>query len=173
MASGVYKIVSPTGRIYIGQTNNIKRRIIEHRYNSKRLNTKLYSSIKKYGLDNHNISMIFYSDVQHERDAMEMFYISYYKSIDLGLNHMISDTPCGAMKGKKHTKEVVDGIKKRMKGVKPTWAIEKKKVKIYSQTEDMYFESTKKCSEYFNVSQPLISMMINGKRENRYNLKRA
>ena len=41
--SGIYKITSPSGKIYIGQSSNIERRMIEHKYRSKTKNLKLYS----------------------------------------------------------------------------------------------------------------------------------
>jgi group I intron endonuclease len=55
---GIYKIISPTGKIYIGQSVNI-----ENRWKSyKRLNCKgqikLYNSLKKYGSDNHIFEVI-------------------------------------------------------------------------------------------------------------------
>lgn len=55
---GIYKITSPSGRIYIGQSEDINRRF--HQY--KKLNCKkqwlLYKSFVKYGVDNHIFEII-------------------------------------------------------------------------------------------------------------------
>lgn len=168
--AGVYKLKSPSGKIYIGQSNNIDRRLIEHKYNGTKKTTKLYSSIKKYGIKKHRLEILFLSDVQGERDQMEMFFISYFNAIKNGLNHMITDSPVGGFTGKKHTKEVVDGIKKRMKNVKPNWAIEKVKRKVYCEQLDVVFLSGADCAKSLGVSQPLVSMMLNNKRENKFKL---
>ena len=48
----IYKLTSPNGKIYIGQTNNLDGRLAEHKSNSKWRKTKLYNSIRKYGWDN-------------------------------------------------------------------------------------------------------------------------
>ena len=45
--SGIYKITSPTGKIYIGQSSNIKRRMVEHIYRAKTSNCK---RINKFGI---------------------------------------------------------------------------------------------------------------------------
>lgn len=168
--SGIYKITNPNGKIYIGQSSNINRRMIEHKYRSKTKNLKLYSSIRKYGFDNHKIEILFLSDNAYQKNKMESIFIRFYDSINSGLNHMDTFTYIGGFTNKKHTAENVQKIKDRMSGVKPTWAIEKTKVKVYSKSLDKTFDSTKECAQYFNVSQSLISMMINGKRENKYNL---
>jgi len=47
----IYKITSPSGKSYIGQTNNMKRRITKHK--SRSSTCRLVSSaIQKYGWDN-------------------------------------------------------------------------------------------------------------------------
>jgi hypothetical protein len=53
---GIYKITSPSNKIYIGQSNNI---LYRWKYCYKKLNCKsqrhLYNSLMKYGFDNHVI----------------------------------------------------------------------------------------------------------------------
>ena len=55
---GIYKITSPNGRIYVGQSKNIEKRIKCY----KSLNCKgqklLYRSLLKYGVDKHKFEII-------------------------------------------------------------------------------------------------------------------
>lgn len=56
---GIYKITNPKGAIYIGQKLAILK--IENTIIQKRIATnqpKLYSSIEKYGFDNHKFEII-------------------------------------------------------------------------------------------------------------------
>ncbi|MBE2228230.1 MAG: GIY-YIG nuclease family protein [Ignavibacteria bacterium] len=48
----LYKLKSPSGGVYIGQTNNFKRRMIDHKCDSSHLDTPLYRSIRKHGWEN-------------------------------------------------------------------------------------------------------------------------
>ena len=83
---GIYKITNPKGKIYIGQSSNIERRMIEHKYRSKTKNLKLYSSLRKYGIDNHKIDILFLSKDKYEKDRMESIYIKYEQIKKLGGN---------------------------------------------------------------------------------------
>ncbi len=81
---GVYKITSPSGKIYIGQSWDIKSRWIAHKGIKPRGCPIVNNSILKYGADNH----IF--DILHELpkditqdvlDIYEIFYIDHYKGL--------------------------------------------------------------------------------------------
>ena len=60
---GIYKITSPSSKIYIGQTNNFKKRF--EVYKNKRCfsQPRLYSSFLKYGVENHKIEIIEKCDI--------------------------------------------------------------------------------------------------------------
>lgn len=56
---GIYRIINPNGKIYIGQSIDIDKR----QYNYKNLNKggigpKLYNSLKKYGWENHIFEIV-------------------------------------------------------------------------------------------------------------------
>jgi hypothetical protein len=51
----IYKITSPTGRVYIGKTSNIRERFKQHRAEDKHL-PFLYDSIKKYGASAYDLN---------------------------------------------------------------------------------------------------------------------
>lgn len=54
----VYKITSPTGRIYIGQTRNLKNRMSKYRHLDCKSQPKLYNSFKRHGVQNHRIDIL-------------------------------------------------------------------------------------------------------------------
>ena len=55
---GIYKIISPNGRIYIGQSINIYERWVHHKIRNDERHTKLNRSFNKYGVDNHTFEII-------------------------------------------------------------------------------------------------------------------
>lgn len=57
---GIYKIISPSGKIYIGQSSNIDGRWEQYeKYPSSYIGqTRLYNSIKKYGYENHKLEIV-------------------------------------------------------------------------------------------------------------------
>jgi len=62
---GIYKITSPSGKVYVGKSKNIKSRF--YNYNKNILNAKnqrrLYNSFKKYGIEKHDFEIIEYCEV--------------------------------------------------------------------------------------------------------------
>lgn len=45
----IYKLTSPSGKIYIGQTSNISRRFSQHKMNNNSKFSLIKKSIDKYG----------------------------------------------------------------------------------------------------------------------------
>lgn len=85
---GIYKITSPSGRIYIGQTVNIYSRIHNYEKLESKVKgqTRLYNSLLKYGFDNHKFEFI---EECNEKDLnyWERYYQDKYNVIGKnGLN---------------------------------------------------------------------------------------
>jgi hypothetical protein len=80
---GVYKITSPTGKIYIGQSVDIKKRWKD---NYKTLNckgqTRLYNSLKKYGPENHKFEIIEECEVENLIQR-ETYWKLFYKVLEI------------------------------------------------------------------------------------------
>lgn len=55
---GIYKITSPSGKIYIGQTTNFIKRKNYYKNGAKQYQVRIYNSLQKYGYDAHTIEFI-------------------------------------------------------------------------------------------------------------------
>lgn len=80
---GIYKITSPSGRVYIGQSWNIPKRFAKYKGGHSHRQRKLHASLSKYGPSAHLFETvaIFRPDVtQSELDHHEQFYMNLYRS---------------------------------------------------------------------------------------------
>lgn len=81
---GIYKITSPSGKIYIGQSTNIYVRFSNYKSVSPiKAQRKLYNSFLKHGVENHIFEIIY--ELPHDVDATiltnyEQFYIDQYNA---------------------------------------------------------------------------------------------
>lgn len=84
---GIYKITSPSGKIYIGQSIDIENRQKMYRLMHCKYQTKIYNSIKKYGWENHFFEII-HECSQEELNELEKYYINLFNTFnnDIGLN---------------------------------------------------------------------------------------
>lgn len=79
----IYKITSPSGRTYIGQALNARRRFLDYKSKLARSQPALNNSFKKYGWDSHCFEIIHElpSDVtQDVLNKYECLYMDLYKS---------------------------------------------------------------------------------------------
>ena len=86
---GIYKITSPTGRIYIGQSIDIYQRWKRYKQLGCKEQQRLYNSIKKHGFENHTTEIICECERQELNDK-EKYYVDLYQSFNTkhGLNLM-------------------------------------------------------------------------------------
>jgi predicted GIY-YIG superfamily endonuclease len=82
---GIYKITNPKGKIYIGSSVNINRRLDNYKYNQCPQQPKIYNSIKKYGWGQHVFEII-EECIKDELIIKEKYWINSYNSIKEGLN---------------------------------------------------------------------------------------
>ena len=90
--TGIYKITSPTGRVYIGQAVDLKRRITEYN-NSDRVKRqhKLKNSFDKYGREAHIIEIIEECLIT-DLNKRERYWQDFYNVIVEGLNCVLTQT---------------------------------------------------------------------------------
>lgn len=153
---GIYKITSPTGKIYIGQSKDIYKRINYYKNYRCKGQLILYGSLCKYGWNTHNFEIICECDI-NELNDLEKYYIKKYDTFntEFGMNltsggehHKLSDKSIdkirnihlgrkcsiitklkmsNAHKGKKHTKEHNINQGNSLRGIKRS---EETKLKI-------------------------------------------
>ena len=113
--SVIYKITSPTNRIYIGQSWDFEERISYYRTLNCKGQTKVYNSLNKYGYSNHKIDILeqFYDISQEQLDSREVYWWKHY--IDLGFDMLNIREPG---KGGRLAETTKIKISKKLKGRK-------------------------------------------------------
>lgn len=102
--TGIYKITSPTGAIYIGQTRDFNKRKSTHK-NSKLDQRDITVSFQEYGFENHLFEMLHempFDVLESELMQYETFFIKQYKEAGFRLLNMNDG---GGGYGYKHTEE--------------------------------------------------------------------
>ena len=88
---GIYKIISPSNRIYIGQSIKIEDRIKSYKNLKCKEQPKLYKSLLKYGFENHKIEILIECN-ESKLNELERHYQEEYDSIENGLNCIYTKT---------------------------------------------------------------------------------
>lgn len=88
---GIYKITNPKGKIYIGQSQNIEKRILTYKKLACKDQPKIYYSLQKYGAENHLFEIIEECNLD-ELNKKERYYQQIYNCIGKnGLNCKITN----------------------------------------------------------------------------------
>jgi group I intron endonuclease len=89
---GVYKITSPSGKIYIGQSICIKGRWKQHHRDRNRFKMPLYRSFQKYDYFNHLFEVI-EECLFEELNIRERYWQDFYDAVGVnGLNCLLTST---------------------------------------------------------------------------------
>ncbi len=72
----IYKITNPHGKIYIGQTVNLKIRLRVYERLAMPNQKKLFNSVKKYGWENHTVEILSIVSAENS-DSEEIKMISF------------------------------------------------------------------------------------------------
>lgn len=140
--AGIYKITSPSGRVYIGQSKDIDHRFYRYRTYQCKKQPRLYYSLMKYGSGSHTFEIVylFPPDVTRDiTDNYEQFVIAQFKEAGTALLNMneggltnkelspetrkkLSESATGKKYwlGRKHTEEAKNKIRLANTGVKFT-----------------------------------------------------
>lgn len=89
---GIYKITSPSGKIYIGQTTNFTKRKNYYKNGAKPYQVRIHNSLQKYGYDAHTIEFIEECLVENLNER-ERYWQDFYDVIgENGLNCRLTET---------------------------------------------------------------------------------
>jgi group I intron endonuclease len=113
----IYKITSPSGKVYIGRTNDFDTRMSQHKHGAytRKLKTSLYRAIRKYGWDNFTKEIICEVEADKAR-VLEEELIRAYNSVYKGYNDTYEGGGGDIWKDRKDTPEFAEFID-RMKTV--------------------------------------------------------
>jgi group I intron endonuclease len=121
----IYKILSPTGRIYIGKTTRLKDRISYYRNNNKGGQKILDSSIEKYGWDQHMFEIITEAPID-QLSELEIKYIKEFDSFHYDNPNGMNLTKGGeGLSGRKHSRETIELMIAKRTGTKRSDATKK------------------------------------------------
>jgi hypothetical protein len=128
---GIYKITSPTNRVYIGQSNDIRRRILtylEPKGGSSQV--RLKASFNKHGIDLHNL-IILEECEESLLNERERYWQEYYNVLSKsGLNCKMTTTLDKSGKLSDETKKLIGS---KTKGTTKTCQSTMKKVYQYAK----------------------------------------
>lgn len=181
---GIYKITSPSNKVYIGQSIDIYKRFNQYKSISQTKKQKrLHHSFKKHGIYNHIFEVLEECsiDLLNER---ERYYQDFYNVLEFGLNCLLTDTN-GSIKV--YSKETIEKIRQgnigkkipkdvrirtsetmKLKGIKPKYKMigfdNHKSIKIRCFniiTNQELVMNLSQSTKYFNVDRELISNRLN------------
>jgi len=148
---GIYKITSPTDKIYIGQSVDIKSRKGQYMCLACKGQIKLYNSLNKYGFENHKFEEIEYCSIE-QLNKRETYWKQYY--IDqLGWENMLFCELYDRTKGGFRSEETKLKISKSNKGRKYSEehkrkiSLSKKGCKVWSKDKKFSEEHKLKISQ--------------------------
>ena len=103
---GIYKITSPSKRVYIGQSINIPHRWREYKNFECKNQTKVYRSFKKYGVENHSFEVVIECE-ESQLNELERYYQDLYNVLSHGLN-------CFLTKSSDRSGKMCETVKKKI-----------------------------------------------------------
>ena len=121
MIGTIYKLTSPSGKNYIGQTTNLKdRKRCFYNPNKYYSGHKLDNAVKKYGIENFKYEIVIQiveSDkfkLRKKLDELEIYYIERYDSYNNGYNMTLGGSGSkGCFQTEESRKKISDKAKGR------------------------------------------------------------
>jgi group I intron endonuclease len=186
---GIYKISSPSNKIYIGQSINIERRWKEYKNLYCTNQRKLYFSLKKYGVENHIFEILEEcgENILLERES---YWKNFYKVLELPslccridgkggknskeTNKLISKGNTGISRNKGRKQSLEEKTKRSLarKGYQPSEIhiknmknsmIGKNTTYIICINDNQVFSSIKEASIKYNIKPASIDNILAGR----------
>lgn len=196
----IYKIVSPSGRVYIGSTKNLHKRFKSYREVTCKAQTKLYHSLLKYGVDAHKFEVIEFVKETDKLLDRENYWGFYFNCLDVdkGMNlrlpkvgsepTVISEETRQLLRerckrfgeengfyGKKHKESSKRyGKDNHMYGVQRFGADNPASKLVLDMETGVYFDSVVEASDAYGFNRSTLSdWLTRAKHKNRTNLRRV
>lgn len=131
--TGIYAITNRVnGKVYVGQSTRLGRRISQHKVRwkeySKKPDTKIYRAIEKHGIENFDFSVIEQCPVEMLNER-ETYWINFYDSFSNGYNATVGgNSRMAYWTGKKRDKATNEKIASKLRGSKQSEETKKKRV---------------------------------------------
>jgi group I intron endonuclease len=182
---GIYKITSPSKKIYIGQSVDIEKRFNVYRLLLCKNQLKIYRSLKKYGVENHKFEIIHICDVE-ELNELEKYYVDLYQTFNN--KHGLNLKDGGGSKGRHsietcrkiseskknrsalYTQKISDANRKRIysKETKQKISISSSKIVLDTQT-GVFYVSALEVSKLYKIKESTLRNKLNGYSKNNTN----
>jgi methyl-accepting chemotaxis protein len=159
---GIYKIISPKNKVYIGQSIDIEKRFYNYRLGNCYSQIRLNRSLNKYGYENHIFEIIEECDITLLNER-ERYYQDLYNAVGKqGLNCRLTKSNDKSGRLSKETiSKMIEAQKKNIKKLSS-----KSKKVINTKTKEIY-NSVKELSDILNVSPSNLSRKLKGTRKNK------
>lgn len=180
--TGIYKITNPSGKIYIGQSVNIKKRFNTYKIFKCKTQTILYRSLLKYGFDNHKFEIICECKIS-ELNNKERYYQDLYNAIGKnGMNCLLtkSNNKNGKLSeitkikinsskiGRKHSDETKIKISNSQLGNSSLGDNNNSKI-VLDLLNGIFYNSLKEISILYNINYSTLKNKLNGCKKNNTN----
>lgn len=130
---GIYRLTSPNGKVYIGQSIDLDKRLCKYKNLNCKVQTKIYRAILKYGWDNFKVDILWSTDddtnITYILNQLEEDFVNLYDSVENGYNCRYG----GGSKGK-HSEESKEKMRIAATGKKASEET-KEKMRKYSYSE--------------------------------------
>lgn len=188
MTCGIYKITSPSGRVYVGQSRDIDRRWLEYSRKDCKTQIKLKHSFKKYGVEAHVFKIIEECELE-KLNIRERYWQDFYNCLENGLNCLLTQTDekplvrsietrqkmSSARIGKKASKETL--LKMRCSALSRKFTDENRlkmsepnNKKLLDTLTNKIYSSIKEASKATNINYSTLTNMLSGHRRNKTSL---
>lgn len=190
---GIYKITSPSGKIYIGQSDNIKKRLTDYSIKNTKTQPALCNSFKKYGKENHIFEIV--EECEYiNLNIQERYWQDYYDVIGPnGLNCLLTK-----IEGKTKNTSIESHLRRSL-AIKAAWTDERReqmsqlgknkifseetRAKISQKTKGRFyrrvidtktgqiFNSIKDAAKANNINYSRLACMLLGQNPNKTNMR--
>lgn len=156
---GIYKITSPSGKIYIGQSICIKSRWASYRVLNCKGQPKLYRSLNKHGVKNHVFEVIEECKIIELNEREYYWQIEYNSVSREGLNCVITNP---LTKVKEHSEETKKKISR---------GNHHSAKKVIDVSNNIIYDCISDCADAIGISKANLNHMLRGRSKNKTTIK--